>query len=52
MEKTQFSCGAKRVIPSGRDGVSSGANHIAGFSSFCPVRELAIKHITLPVMHK
>ena len=40
-----FSCGIRRVIPSGQDGSilpARVANHSAGFDSSCPLAELAI----------
>ena len=41
-----FSCGTRRVIPSGQDSSTLPArvaNHSAGFDSSCPLAELAIK---------
>ena len=40
-----FSCGTRRVVPSGQDGSilpARVANHSAGFDSSCPLAELAI----------
>ena len=40
-----FSCGTRRVVPSGQDSSilpARVANHSAGFDSSCPLRELAI----------
>ena len=40
-----FACGIQRVVPSGQDGSilpARVANHIARFSSSCPLAELAI----------
>ena len=40
-----FSCGTRRVVPSGQDSSilpSRVANHSAGFDSSCPLTELAI----------
>ena len=40
-----FSCGTKRVVPSGQDGSilpARVANHSAGFDLSCPLAELAI----------
>ena len=40
-----FSCGTRRVVPSGQDGFilpARVANHSAGFDSSCPLAELAI----------
>ena len=40
-----FSCGTRRVVPSGQDGTilpARVANHSAGFGSSCPLAELAI----------
>jgi len=40
-----FSCGTRRVVPSGQDGSilpARAANHSAGFDSSCPLTELAI----------
>ena len=40
-----FSCGTRRVVPSGQDGSilpTRVANHSAGFDSSCPLAELAI----------
>ena len=41
-----FSCGKKRVVPTGQDGSilpARVANHSAGFDSSCPLAELAIQ---------
>ena len=37
-----FSCGTRRVVPSGQDGAILLANHSAGFDSSCLLAELAI----------
>ena len=40
-----FSCGTRRVVPSGQDSSilpARVANHSAGFASSCPLAELAI----------
>ena len=40
-----FSCGTRRVVPSGKDSTilpARVANHSAGFDSSCPLTELAI----------
>ena len=40
-----FSCGTRRVVPSGQGGFISPArvaNHSAGFDSSCPLAELAV----------
>ena len=40
-----FSCGTRRVVPSGQDSPilpNRVANHSAGFDSSCPLTELAI----------
>ena len=40
-----FSCGTRRVVPSGQDGSILPvrvANHSAGFDSSCPLKELAV----------
>ena len=40
-----FSCGTRRVVPSGQDGSilpARVANHSAGFDSSCPLAELTI----------
>ena len=44
--RENFSCGTRRVIPSGQDSSTLPArvaNHSAGFDSSCPLAELAIK---------
>ena len=43
--RESFSCGTRRVVPSGQDSSTLPvrvANHSAGFDSSCPLRELAI----------
>ena len=43
--RRSFSCGTRRVVPSGQDSSISPArvaNHSAGFDSSCPLTELAI----------
>ena len=43
--RRNFSCGTRRVVPSGQDGSilpARVANHSAGFDSSCPLAELAI----------
>ena len=40
-----FSCGTRRVVPSGQDSSilpARVANHSTGFGSFCPLSELAL----------
>jgi len=40
-----FSCGTRRVVPSGQDSSilpAQAANHSAGFDSSCPLTELAM----------
>ena len=43
--RESFSCGTRRVVPSGQDGSilpARAANHSAGFDSSCPLTKLAI----------
>ena len=49
-----FSCGTRRVVPSGQDGSilpARVANHSAGFDSSCPLAELSSHIINIHHIH-